>query len=229
MRTQFASRTEILDEVFPQPRAAAVDDHSHHGSERRRKPRRAADRRRATVAALAQWLADRQAQPFFVLDERLTLLLANKAGLQLLRMSRLATIELGQLKFGKLALRRAVIEVTGGEVDEVSLPVLAGADRFRVRISRVALANRPANFILVCVSGEDFGGPSQESLRQHFSLTRAEAEIALAIYGGESLVSIARNRRASINTVKTQVRQIFHKCGVRSKVGLVRKVNLPLG
>jgi len=56
-------------------------------------------------------------------------------------------------------------------------------------------------------------------------LTIAEQAVAEQLCEGRKLAQIARLRGVSTNTVKSQVRQIFRKFNVDSRVALVRKLN----
>jgi DNA-binding CsgD family transcriptional regulator len=55
-------------------------------------------------------------------------------------------------------------------------------------------------------------------------LTAAEADVAAQLCEGRTLAQIAHLRRVSPNTVKSQVRQIFRKLNVDSRVALVRRL-----
>jgi DNA-binding CsgD family transcriptional regulator len=55
-------------------------------------------------------------------------------------------------------------------------------------------------------------------------LTTAEAEVAERVCEGRTLAQIARLRGVSVNTIKTQLRQIFRKLEVDSRVALVRRL-----
>lgn len=55
-------------------------------------------------------------------------------------------------------------------------------------------------------------------------LTAAEREVAGHLCDGRTLAQIARLRGVSVNTVKSQVRQIFRKCDVDTRVALVRRL-----
>jgi DNA-binding CsgD family transcriptional regulator len=55
-------------------------------------------------------------------------------------------------------------------------------------------------------------------------LTAAEAEVAERMCEGRTLPQIARLRGVSVNTIKSQVRQIFRKLEVDSRVALVRRL-----
>ncbi|HTU64578.1 MAG TPA: helix-turn-helix transcriptional regulator [Steroidobacteraceae bacterium] len=55
-------------------------------------------------------------------------------------------------------------------------------------------------------------------------LTAVEAAVAEQVCEGKTLAQVARLRGVSVNTVKSQVRQIFRKLNVDSRVGLVRRL-----
>lgn len=55
-------------------------------------------------------------------------------------------------------------------------------------------------------------------------LTGSEREVAELLCDGRTLAQIARLRGVTINTVKSQARQIFRKLDVDSRVALVRRL-----
>jgi DNA-binding CsgD family transcriptional regulator len=55
-------------------------------------------------------------------------------------------------------------------------------------------------------------------------LTAAEAAVAERICEGRTLAQVAHLRGVSVNTIKSQLRQIFRKLGVDSRVALVRRL-----
>lgn len=55
-------------------------------------------------------------------------------------------------------------------------------------------------------------------------LTETEAAVAERLCEGRTLAQIAQARGVSVNTIKSQVRQIFRKLNVDSRVALVRKL-----
>jgi DNA-binding CsgD family transcriptional regulator len=55
-------------------------------------------------------------------------------------------------------------------------------------------------------------------------LTTAEADVAAELCAGRTLAQIGRLRGVSTNTVKSQVRQIFRKLDVGSRVALARRL-----
>lgn len=62
------------------------------------------------------------------------------------------------------------------------------------------------------------------ALRQLFGLTPAEARIALAISNGCTIGEIADATALSRNTIRTQLRSIFAKMGVKRQAALIRTV-----
>ena len=56
------------------------------------------------------------------------------------------------------------------------------------------------------------------------TLTSCEGEVAAQLCEGRTLAQIATLRGVSINTVKSQVRQIFRKLDVDTRVALVRRL-----
>ena len=55
-------------------------------------------------------------------------------------------------------------------------------------------------------------------------LTAVEAAVAERLCEGKTLAQIAHLRGVSVNTIKTQVRQVFRKLDVDSRVALVRRL-----
>ncbi len=72
-----------------------------------------------------------------------------------------------------------------------------------------------AHCLLTCVIHEQSDGAK---------LTASEREVAEQLCEGRTLAQIARLRGVTINTVKSQVRQIFRKLDVDSRVALVRRL-----
>jgi len=58
----------------------------------------------------------------------------------------------------------------------------------------------------------------------HQPLTPSEREVAGHLCDGRTLAQIARLRGVTINTVKSQVRQLFRRLDVGSRVALVRRL-----
>jgi DNA-binding CsgD family transcriptional regulator len=63
-----------------------------------------------------------------------------------------------------------------------------------------------------------------ERLRAIYGLTPAEAEVAVAVAGGEGLRAVAAGQGVALATVRTQAQQAYRKTGVRGQAGLARVV-----
>jgi DNA-binding NarL/FixJ family response regulator len=98
-------------------------------------------------------------------------------------------------------------------------------------VARLTGAEQRANGISFRLQGQDEGGTTFNlSCLLHDSavarrLTTAEHAVAEQLCEGRTLAQIARLRGVSANTVKSQVRQIFRKLDVDSRVALVRYLN----
>ena len=97
-------------------------------------------------------------------------------------------------------------------VDIVSLPQKAFSFGFRPQV-------------LVTVRGLNHDdGHLLGALRAGFKLTAAEAEVALMLAEGQGPQTIAEARNASINTVRTQLRNIYDKLGVNRQSELAARL-----
>jgi len=65
------------------------------------------------------------------------------------------------------------------------------------------------------------GRLSEASLRSRFSLTPAEAQIALGIADGETLAAIAEARHVSVSTARGQLKSVFAKTGTHRQAELI--------
>lgn len=64
----------------------------------------------------------------------------------------------------------------------------------------------------------------EQTLQALFGLTPAQARLAIALLGGQSLSGYAQGAGISINTAKTQMQQIFHKTGHSRQVDFVQAI-----
>jgi DNA-binding CsgD family transcriptional regulator len=79
----------------------------------------------------------------------------------------------------------------------------------------------PAAVVIFSDPESDATSP-EEALRTIFGLTRAQARLVSALLAGQSLLQYALSAGISINTAKTQMRQVFAKTGYDRQVDLVR-------
>lgn len=61
----------------------------------------------------------------------------------------------------------------------------------------------------------------RERLHRLFGLTKAEANITVQLANGNSLENIAEARGVSVDTVRAQVRSVFHKTGIHRQGELI--------
>ncbi len=64
------------------------------------------------------------------------------------------------------------------------------------------------------------------TLRKLFGLTPAQADLTVALFGGESLHEYAGRRGRSLNTVRTHLKEVFAKTGARRQADLVRQLTM---
>jgi DNA-binding NarL/FixJ family response regulator len=95
----------------------------------------------------------------------------------------------------------------------VAIEERAGGTAFRLR-SADAGADAGQAFVLTCVLHH----PSPQQL------TAVEQAVAEQLCEGRTLAQIAHLRGVSTNTIKSQVRQLFRKLNVESRVALVRRL-----
>jgi len=75
------------------------------------------------------------------------------------------------------------------------------------------------------ISGrETFSGLSLRYLRSAFGLTSAESELVAGLVDGASLEQAAAERGVSLNTVRSQLKQVFQKTGTRRQSEVVSLV-----
>jgi len=130
------------------------------------------------------------------------------------------------------AVRRAVYGLTPQGPPRLDTLVLRAPDLGGVEVvDVVTLPPRPYAFgfqprALAIVRGaRREAGEIVHVLRLAFGLSPAEAEIAVRLADGESREEIAEARGASIETVRSQVKSLFAKTGVRRTGELAARLN----
>jgi DNA-binding CsgD family transcriptional regulator len=189
---------------------------------RRRQQRRGVDRRQLALAELANWLANRQGRALLAVNSRMQVLLSNAAAQRLLRNTEAVRVQEGRLVFRSNKHRAEVERVVREDAEAACFAMRLRESIASVEVNRIATPG--GHLLIVNISCASDRASGCELLRAKLGLTRAEAEVATAIFDGTSLVAIAKARRASVNTVKTQVRGVFQKCRVHSQVALARKL-----
>jgi pimeloyl-ACP methyl ester carboxylesterase/DNA-binding CsgD family transcriptional regulator len=111
----------------------------------------------------------------------------------------------------------------GGQVATLRIRRSGGGAPVIVRLSRVESAHKKP---LALVLSTELAWPEgfDETVQDAFGLTPAEAEIVQGICLGHPVREIARRRRRSAETVRTQLRSILAKTETHSQSELVRVV-----
>jgi DNA-binding CsgD family transcriptional regulator len=186
---------------------------------RRTRPRRADDLRLQTLAEIAALLLESGKRARIIVDSSLKVVLANEAAQHAFATSQLLNLRGSKLHCIHKKLESELSCVLAGATPQTSFSIRVDGRSETVLIRLLDVRGSATSHALIDVSIA-----AELHLREQFGLTHAEADIARAIFHGLSLVKIAKERCASINTVKTQVRYIFQKVGVRSKVSLARRI-----
>jgi DNA-binding CsgD family transcriptional regulator len=88
-------------------------------------------------------------------------------------------------------------------------------------------ADLNGHYALVVLKSLNTEGPLSEAiLHDLYGLTRAETRLSIMLLQGATLSEIAQNAGVSLNTVRTQLKSVFAKTGMKRQVDLVRKLSL---
>lgn len=178
------------------------------------------------LISISQWLVNEHLDPILICDRRLKPILMNDAAKAIL-------FEEGPIQFNHRSLHFNDASYRNWQqifalLDTQSLMItfthrsMSYAGLIK-KLPRIPSVN--AELIAISLRVKKPEKSRGRTMRELFKLTNAEADIAEHIYNGLSLVRIARLRGASINTVKSQARQIFRKCSVSSQVTLTRRLS----
>lgn len=119
------------------------------------------------------------------------------------------------------------IDPSCGDTMLVSRP--SGLRRYIVLVSPLSAGRRPRNdrhpaAIVFVTDPERTPEVSMDQLMRLYGLTPAEAQLALHLAVGLSLKDIAERSRRTMNTVRSQLKQVLHKTGTTRQAQLVRLV-----
>ena len=106
------------------------------------------------------------------------------------------------------------------------MAVIPPSARFRLRVAPPCSArcSVPAWIVALCamLDPEQLPVPSRKLIQKLFGLTEAESRLAVAIASGETPKELADRTERSLETVRTQLKFVFRKLGVRRQIDLVR-------
>jgi len=112
----------------------------------------------------------------------------------------------------------------GGELQSVVLLPRSGRMPLMLMIAPLQLTDNPPGqgaALLFAFDPETTPSITVDRVRGLFLLSEAEAELAVALCGGKTLDEVASERGTSINTIKSQLKNIFSKTGTKRQTELV--------
>lgn len=170
--------------------------------------------------------------PAAVMGPDMTLSYSNRAFESLIRSSATFFAHLGRVSLTTSrpdnAFRHAVANATGNRPtgartgDSLRVP-RAGLRPLIVHVSPLRDQDRPCALVIV-VDPDSRREPPKHLLRQLFSLTDSEAEVALRISRGSGLPAIADELSLSLATVKTHAQHAYQKTDTHRQAELVRLI-----
>ena len=195
------------------------------GEERRSGFRRLDDRPNAVIREFGKWMADRQLQPIFLVGADLTAFFINRAARNSLdRLDWIRCTEGGKLEI----LDPRLSDDLGHALVEWPKP-----GRSSIRLSNgtrsveiAVIKEEPllADIYVITLDPLEEQTIGLRLLMETFQLTEAEAQIVRLVHQGTTRTSIATLRGSTINTVRSQMKPIFKKLGVRSQRELIKKI-----
>ena len=186
--------------------------------------RRASDERNAAVGALGEWLIQRQWRPVLLVKQDLTLISSNHAARKVLGEG------------GWLRHRGPRVEVLDSDLGQQlksaveqwpkprSASIVLSSSERRFDLTALELDHRlPKVYVLTILQPP--GTPvDAEQLTRAAGLTQRQAKVAVMIYEGGEQGPIAQTLGVSVNAVKSRLKGIYARVGVRSQRELTRWV-----
>ena len=156
-----------------------------------------------------------------------TLVSLNQAMMSIANAHGGVSIESGVLvSTPRQALQGLLRDVTSGGVGEAHMHLPAGGGETASTWVR-DLGRRPGmatNLALVLVASSRSRALSVDALMQMYRLTQAEARLTQQLVLGQTLEEASAALQVSMNTVKTQLKRVFEKVGVRRQTELLQSV-----
>jgi DNA-binding CsgD family transcriptional regulator len=201
-----------------------LSDGEYRGKERRRGFQRMSDQRNAAVAALGEALIRRQWRAMFLVDEALTLILANGAAREAFEHNGWLRQTDRRIEVLDSALAQQVSDAMSDwprtRSDSV---VLISSDR-RLELTLLRQSHHlPAVYVVTILEPSETPVDTGKVLTSA-GLTDAQARVAVLIYEGCSRREVATKIDKTVNTVKSHLDGIYNKLGVRSERELTRWV-----
>lgn len=187
--------------------------------------------RQRSMPSVALWALDQLCAGVIITDNTGLIIEMNRAAETIVRVGDSVLIREGRLRARRVFETTKVAKLIAGATEEKSW-VAAG----RTLIARgdgsppyvlvvVPLHSVPVDdqrFAMIIVVDPARYAPSEKDLADLFGLSPAEARVAAALMTGKSLTDIAATSAVQITTVRTQLRSILRKVGVKRQFDLVR-------
>jgi DNA-binding CsgD family transcriptional regulator len=106
------------------------------------------------------------------------------------------------------------------------VPLPAGAGTVELRLRRVPQAVHPRAALVAVHRPDEDRALCADRLRELYGLTRTQANVVLALVRTPGLAPVAEALGLSPNTVRAHLKQVFAKCGVRSRPELLQRLAL---
>ncbi|WP_138472564.1 helix-turn-helix transcriptional regulator [Poseidonocella sp. HB161398] len=184
-------------------------------------------------SGLCEDALDRLALPLLVVDLSRAgrIVHANRAAETELRVSAHLTVSWGRLAAQSApdrdrmtalygALRHGIGGSTALGVDGAEPTWMIASPLPENRACTVGLPQRGQLALIALRNGTGPSAADRALLQSLFDLSPAEAELALALGGGQTLAQASSSRRVSLNTSRTQLKAVFAKTGVARQADL---------
>jgi DNA-binding CsgD family transcriptional regulator len=124
-----------------------------------------------------------------------------------------------------LAFLNRLLEETGPPGDEGRPAQPAGPPRLEIAIENLRNGSPATSYILVSLRTRWMRSEQRRRmLVQQFRMTPAEVRLAELIMDGHTPVSASRELGITVHTVRTYLKRLYAKTGVKNQAGLVRKL-----
>jgi DNA-binding CsgD family transcriptional regulator len=190
----------------------------------RHAPSREAGESAADHGPLALAWLDHDYMPRCVLADDLTVLWANIAGRSALAKRRDLEVRDGALYATKAQHQGellAFVRSSGAGISTLCLPRFGGNGHLLLRAQRLSWSEEPAYGVSFFGTGDDYVH-TYADLDVAFGLTHAENKVLLRLLDGHDAEQLARLLDVSVETVRSHIRKIYQKIGVRSREALFR-------
>lgn len=178
-------------------------------------------RREQLSRGLAGAALDALQFPVFAIDRPGKLLMANSAGDHSLREGSPLTLRQGSLHSPDPAIAARLEGALRAAASQRGSAFSASV-RGTLWLLRVVPLQEPSGAALVCANTPEADPARSRTLASLLRFTQAEADVACMLADGLSPKEIAFERDVSLHTIRTQVRGIFEKAGVRRQADLTR-------